>query len=144
MLTKEQEKNLLYLADVLESGEYKQGQKCLRTKTDKFCCLGVAADLFMKKTGVGEWSTQKDNVYFTIGKCGNGYNLDTLDPVKEFFSFNSVCGLVALDSSWSLTGMNDNGKTFKEIAEVIRHHVQEEKESQDNQGTAPQNGKEST
>lgn len=29
----------------LRSGQYKQGQKCLRTADDCFCCLGVLCDL---------------------------------------------------------------------------------------------------
>ncbi len=38
----------------LRSGDYEQGQNCLRAN-DRFCCLGVLCDLHEKKTGDGEW-----------------------------------------------------------------------------------------
>ena len=45
--------------DALRSGDYKQTISTLRYE-DKFCCLGVACDVYIKNAGMGKWLT-RDN-----------------------------------------------------------------------------------
>jgi hypothetical protein len=35
--------------DALRSGQYQQGNDCLRDAQDRFCCLGVLCDLYVKE-----------------------------------------------------------------------------------------------
>lgn len=100
----------------LESGKYKQGQKSLHKVENgehKFCCLGVACDLY-KKLG-GNLSVRKiDN------EIGYGPEQDTSYLPQKV---QDALGLQTYDGDSkevSLTTMNDSGATFVEIAAVIR------------------------
>lgn len=48
----------------LRSGEYEQGESALKTNDDKFCCLGVLCDLYIKEKGL-EWIAEKDKDAFS-------------------------------------------------------------------------------
>lgn len=56
MLTEPQQKFI----DALRSDEFEQGKGMLRTPDNKFCCLGVACEIYHRETGEGEW-TRPDN-----------------------------------------------------------------------------------
>lgn len=45
--------------DALRSGDYKQTAGGLHDR-DGFCCLGVACDVYVKETGLGEWKQDPD------------------------------------------------------------------------------------
>ena len=45
--------------NALRSGEYKQGKQALRSADNKFCCLGVLCDLYVKEHGL-EWMYDDD------------------------------------------------------------------------------------
>ena len=56
--------NLIFIKEwvkALRSGEYQQGRGCLRSRDDKFCCLGVLCDLTNRK----EWEVvfEEDDYY---------------------------------------------------------------------------------
>ena len=101
--------------NALRSGEYQQTQERLR-KEDGFCCLGVLCDLYIKENNV-EWEIDEDDRYryekhFTV-----------LPP--------SVVGWAGVEDSnpyvnggiGTLSGLNDKGFTFNEIADLIEEHL---------------------
>jgi uncharacterized protein YndB with AHSA1/START domain len=119
-MTKEQRQRNIKLAEALESGEYEQGFGGLRNG-DRYCCLGVATDIFIKETGLIEWEEAEgsDGFYSAEEKACIppkkvveyfGWDLDRCEPnilVKE---------VVLLASQH-----NDQGKaTFKDIARGFR------------------------
>lgn len=101
--------------EALLSGEYKQGKKRLQDG-DGYCCLGVCK--IAKKEGIKVATFRKDIVGRTLEeqcevaewagiRSGEGYKLN-----KN--------GKRSLRAPYSLAALNDNGKTFEEIAEVIK------------------------
>lgn len=95
----------------LESNEYKQGHNVLRIG-DEYCCLGVLCDLYHKHTGLGEWTKEKDLHFF----CGSNKYLPL--EVKVWADLKNGSGEYSENSC--LAGDNDSGKSFKEIAQIIR------------------------
>lgn len=109
------------LIAALRSGEYEQAQHQLR-KEGRFCCLGVACDLFHKETGLGQWmedeafrvgalngshSTLPPSVAAWLGVKHNAANPDTSVLNKK------------LNITYSIAELNDAGWTFDQIADVI-------------------------
>lgn len=97
----------------LRSGEYKQGQCALRKKDNKFCCLGVLADLYAKEMGI-EWKMEED-CYKILDQGG------TLPIWIADWAEIMSDGYVDRDHL-TLASMNDHGHTFSEIADVIEKH----------------------
>ncbi len=106
--------------EALESGDYKQGKGALRSHRDEYCCLGVLCDL-VQPDG---WSRYNDSP-----ECP-----DVLTTYYEFVYKNESAGGVlpttlakdvdidshgAHSTSW-ITTDNDSGKSFQEIADIIR------------------------
>ena len=110
----------------LRSGEYKQGHSTLRYD-DKFCCLGVACDLFAI-AGEGHW--QNGAFYHSADWSADVSNWSEstlpgsvavelgLHEAGEFRFFNSRDGL---HNEYWLTALNDDGFTFAQIADVIEY-----------------------
>jgi len=108
--------------EALESGEYKQTTGNLR-KGDGFCCLGVACDL----SGLGKWVS---NPSIPIKEYETTYKEDTILPeiVKEWLGMRSHSGYIEgyLESvPTSLAFLNDQGKSFLELAKVIKDYESE-------------------
>lgn len=99
----------------LRSGEYKQGTNRLKM-ADRFCCLGVLCDLHSKETGQqwvdmpgaqGAWYYRQCGLpAFTVVEWAG---LDSCDPAPEGYDPLSV--------------LNDQGRTFAEIADLIEKHL---------------------
>jgi hypothetical protein len=89
----------------LRSGVYLQGQKCLQSDSHKFCCLGVACDLYGKKNNL-EWYPGS-NTYSFMG--------------SNKFLPTTVCNWleIAPDIQDDLISMNDNGVPFSKIADYL-------------------------
>lgn len=95
----------------LRSGEYEQWRGALRNE-DRYCCLGVACDVYAKATGEGEW---------------DGHDFIVPDPSVPGLLPGAVrewLGLAVGNKGWmqkglSLTARNDAGATFAEIADLI-------------------------
>lgn len=96
----------------LRSGEFKQTKEKLRDDTGH-CCLGVACEIFRRKTGCGAWV---DGEKFSVGMdTAEGclppgvvawYGLEHRDPI--------------LDKEWNVaTALNDAGVSFRKIATLI-------------------------
>lgn len=92
--------------DALRSGKYEQGKERLRTLDDKFCCLGVLANIENLK-----WSIDKNNEYICYGIDGHRAQLPPYIESKVFKNGSSQ-GLFVM--------MNDaQDKSFNEIADYI-------------------------
>lgn len=95
----------------LESGEYPQGKSSLCLQ-GKYCCLGVASDLFVPK------DEQKLDPT-TDGVAYQGETAVAPPAVIEALGLDGSTGYIGGDEV-SLASMNDNGMSFPEIAAFIR------------------------
>lgn len=99
----------------LRSGEYEQGIGKLN-KDGKFCCLGVLCELAVK-----------DDVVLPIT---DSWDLTTYDGEAAWLP-NSVVNWSGMKDDNGMFGddslvhMNDSGKSFEEIAEVIEKNYQD-------------------
>jgi hypothetical protein len=115
--------------EALKSGDYKQGKNCLYIKDndgkETYCCLGVLCDLHAK-------ATKKES----FNENGTYLNQETILPpeVVKWAQFKkstvAVMGNKAsagcdiyLPKDNSLSGLNDDGKTFKYIAKQIEKYL---------------------
>ncbi|MEK6860550.1 MAG: hypothetical protein AABY07_01135 [Nanoarchaeota archaeon] len=92
--------------EALESGKYQQATGALKVD-DGYCCLGVLCDLHRKQMKKKGWNNGR-----YLGDC---YYLP--DAVRNWAGLVKnnlkVCGS-------QLIALNDNGKSFLEIANFIR------------------------
>lgn len=91
---------------------------------DKYCCLGVACEMFYDRTGVIQLRDR-----YSISYGGEQETLpraiqNLLLMYSEGGLFNDVIGIKFRDDlvTSSLAGMNDGGLTFKQIAKFIRQY----------------------
>tara|TARA_B100000749_G_C18185553_1_gene365675 strand:+ start:213 stop:635 length:423 start_codon:yes stop_codon:yes gene_type:complete len=121
--------------DALRSGGYAQGIGSLKFD-GKFCCLGVACDLFMKSEGRGVWD-RRDNErasWFQVldenGEVTVGDSSDVYLPeeVKEWLGLSNAEGKFTwretiekedYHGNDSLIDLNDNDSSFEDIANII-------------------------
>lgn len=109
----------------LRSGEYAQGRSALRVN-DTFCCLGVLCDVVHKETGLGEWTQREflldpDTKVFAVEDSRELHYLPMkVQEVTELFMSNPFFTMDGTPDH--LSHMNDQGKTFEEIANVIEEH----------------------
>ena len=121
----EQSANRRTWVEALRSGKYKQGRVYLRRRDvddpdsgDKFCCLGVACDLYDEAMGTDNWgSVQPGDVY----KPYEEYNSGLPPWVEDWLGVESLGGLVDEDNMLtdSLADKNDGGANFDTIADII-------------------------
>jgi hypothetical protein len=104
----------------LRSGEYKQTKEYLRTP-DGFCCLGVLCDLYDPTV----WDSVRDadddhNYNYNFTSIGRS-SFETLPP-------SEIAELVDLteDDCNALAGLNDEGMSFKQIADIIEKRTYKE------------------
>ena len=93
----------------LESGDYQQGTGYLEANGE-FCCLGVAANLFL-------WDLR-------LANYGNEYQYgdSVADAPKELVELLKLRSSIGKnkEGSFSLTSMNDDEVPFNKIAATIR------------------------
>ena len=99
----------------LESGKFRQGKSLLWQKGNKYCCLGVAC-VVAQETGVRQIEIEKDYDEFLPVTLANFLNITTAGSFKDIVTYNGSDFL-------NLADMNDEGVTFKEIANVIREQI---------------------
>ncbi len=111
---------------VEELENFEQVKGSLR-KGDKFCCLGVACEIYRRETGDGKWGIVLIDGQAQRFGCREGqHSTGALPwPVQKWLGLDTAGGQYGdLDeeriSRPSLLGLNDEGKTFQEIAAVIR------------------------
>lgn len=118
----------------LRSGEYEQTKDKLVSEDDSFCCLGVLCNLSVDD-GVGEWRHDhilgrwffQCNEYFDFKDA-----MELPESVREWAGMNSCDGAIRTDISPysliyppTLAELNDNGKSFKEIADIIEKNYKD-------------------
>jgi hypothetical protein len=110
--------------EALRSGEFAQTTGVLRDENG-YCCLGVACEIAVQH-GVIEPPQGHKAVAGRIFYNFDGSDATLPDSVREWLGLWADDGSIYNDGSGSiyndgesLTKMNDNGKTFAEIAAVI-------------------------
>lgn len=93
----------------LNSGKYAQGKGRLRQE-DNFCCLGVLCDLYDEK-GWKKWSD------------GYSYRGDSAVLPSAVSDWAGLINDNPNIGRGSLSNLNDSGKTFKEIANLIEEYL---------------------
>lgn len=98
--------------EALRSGKYKQGKNFLRIE-DRFCCLGVLCDIIDPT----KWSDSGHRNNVTYEGC------QTM-PTRDFLQAVGIPKYPVMDGqlescAGAFAEMNDNGKTFEEIAAAI-------------------------
>ena len=111
------------VAQALESGEYEQGRMTL-CRHNKYCCLGVATEIFMKHNpGVIEKIDEGCSVV-TYRHGEESTSACLLNPVWKWLGFNSRQGFLEPSGGYTrktLADLNDKGTPFKEIAKIFRN-----------------------
>lgn len=98
----------------LRSGDYKQTTGHLRTD-EGFCCLGVLCDLHRQESE-GAWRTDEHGQMLYKLPSGDWNHAMLPKPVREWAGLRSINPEI---NSEPLSGLNDGGWTFGDIAEVI-------------------------
>lgn len=114
----------------LRNGSYRQGQHVLRTPHDEYCCLGVLCDLVQPEQwrDIGETFWWDDNSNQKIRSVGYSHGeflsrdvafpaMDLLDSLIDDLS--PLERVSFIDQCRNLAWMNDDGKSFAEIADYI-------------------------
>lgn len=113
--------------EALRSGKYAQAKGRLKLKDEKgtsYCCLGVLCEI----SGLGKWVANAEELsrgtqeYTTEGVYAGVGGLP--DNVRYWSGMGSSLGSYDARCS-ALSGLNDTGKTFNEIANIIEAHVEE-------------------
>lgn len=121
---------MLWLAD-LESGKHKQAKGALRMG-DAYCCLGRACDLHdstlwgAEVESFAEPGAQAFEYKLDVGQCD--FDAISVLPVtvQRRLGFTSPAGNFSIldhgqmDFMDRLSAMNDGGRTFAEIAAMVR------------------------
>lgn len=109
------------LVAALRSGEYAQGSGFLRTRDNKFCCLGVLCDLLAKR-GLGQWvepigglSEERSGYeFYYLGAQSNTCLPRSLESLLPRQAYDGK----RIDQA-GLAGRNDEGWSFESIAAAI-------------------------
>lgn len=120
--------NVPKLLAALRSGEFEQTRGHL-SKDGKYCCLGVACEVYQKDVGdlvikqVDEAVREYDNSRGTLP-----------EKVRQYFGFSGSDGSYisvpaeqsddCFDEFDALTSKNDHGAAFEEIADIIESNPQ--------------------
>lgn len=117
----------------LRSGEYKQTEGELKTETQEFCgfcCLGVLSDIHSKETGEGEWIVHEEYDLLEY-KDSQGFSENGVPP-PGVLNWAGLCenNPTIFEThanedkiKSTVAELNDNGKTFKEIADLIEEQL---------------------
>lgn len=109
------------LVDALRSGEYQQGKGRLRDG-NKFCCLGVACDVFKRETSIGGWDELEGcGCHFSI-KSDDGLTIQSsmnylIDSIVNWFGFPDSNPVIKGETTTNASTLNDQyGHDFNAIA----------------------------
>ena len=103
--------------EALRSGKYKQGQGRLRSRDNKFCCLGVLEDVLETP-----WTLKGTRFAVPDGGIPDAYS-GTLSPnsqVRCGISLHAIDHLTALNDGINNDGV---GETFSVIADYIEANL---------------------
>lgn len=104
----------------LRSGEYEQGRNYLKG-AEGYCCLGVLCDLYAKETGDGGFVEEGNNIFvFRSGVCTG--EISYPPSVVQLWAGLNGCNPRLIKGS-NLSGLNDQGVPFYEIADLIEKEL---------------------
>ena len=106
----EQLQHRMKWAEVLRSGEYKQGRSYL-ARDGKFCCLGVACELYQKE--VGDLVVEVES--FSTTRYDNSVHV----LPRKVQDWLGITENGELKKGEYVAHLNDHGWTFEQIAELI-------------------------
>jgi hypothetical protein len=111
--------------NALRSGEYTQGTGRLATiRPDhiEYCCLGVLCELAVKN-GLAVKSVQSNSFfrYYSPNNINDSNTATLPNCVLEWAELKDRQGWSTNEDS--LTSLNDHGKSFEEIAQVIEANL---------------------
>lgn len=117
-MTDEQKGHVRLWVAALRSGEFKQATDMLRAN-DRYCCLGVACEVYRRETQRGEW--RSSSFYADTGSS------TTTMPLAVVNWLGVERGSPITDSGVSFVSMNDDDRDdFATIANAIeRQYLQE-------------------
>lgn len=95
--------------EALRSGKYEQATKVLRSRSDCFCCLGVACDLLDST----KWLQGENPDGLDWGECASSMTDEKLADALGLFQ----------DTIIKLASMNDTGTSFEAIAAYIEQNL---------------------
>jgi len=101
----------------LRSGDYKQGTGHLHSE-NKFCCLGVLCDI----SNLDDWRVEEGSAYLRYGS-NNAFGI-LPSKVEDWAGMKSQEGIIKSKET-NLYTLNDGGKTFEEIADIIETNYKE-------------------
>ena len=114
--------------EALESDQYEQGRSYLKSIDNKFCCLGV----FCEAMGISPTLPETDPpemqqcYFYEEASCGLPYSIEKKYGFYGEFGETKEDAEAAFDdpveSEFALARLNDSGKTFKEIAAIIKEN----------------------
>lgn len=100
----------------LTSGEYEQGVGALRSEENKFCCLGVLCDIYIKTTGKARWDGRVNHDHAFVDDNGSRSSGFLTESVRKWADLPSSSPDV--DGHY-LHAMNDVRVPFSKIAEKL-------------------------
>lgn len=114
----------------LRSGEYLQGEGCLRSGKEgerKFCCLGVLCDLYKKSKRRGKWVKPAEDCDRFVLPSGDESEIELPDPVVEWAGLEDQDPII--NGHW-LSRWNDEvvetefkRADFHKIADMIEEYL---------------------
>ena len=103
--------------DALRSSEFTQGRGALRTKDNRYCCLGVLCDLYLRQTN-DDVSWEYHDVFLGYGLYGEKAVLtEKVIKCSGIVNYNGKINVNNVETS--LVSLNDKGCSFNEIADLI-------------------------
>jgi hypothetical protein len=114
----------------LRSDQYKQGKRLLCNSNNQFCCLGVLTELFIQdkhkntKTGKYKYGWTASKLY-GFNYYRGGERCLSHDVMKWSGMKTDIGVFTENGVEYCLANINDNGKTFKHIANKIEKHFEE-------------------
>lgn len=116
---KTQDARIKKWVEALRSGEYAQGKNVLRDGNNRYCCLGVACEIYHQETGKGEWRLSDSAEYYFFEDDNQKEPAVLPNEVVKWLGIKSTLGGWQSDEAKSLVILNDGGEDFNEIANVI-------------------------
>lgn len=104
----------------LRSGEYKQTDGSLKTP-EGYCCLGVLCDIAIKENKIPDWELLTYGVFQTVDGEENFLPIDIQKWAGIVDENPSI--ITKQGKTVTLSKINDDGKSFKEIALYIERYL---------------------
>jgi hypothetical protein len=100
--------------NALRNGKYKQGKRRLKGVAGTYCCLGVLCDILKEDIGA-DWRNE-----MFLGSCQflPAIVREKAELVSSDPNIKNESGILI-----SLSDLNDNGRSFEEIAKYIEEQL---------------------